>query len=157
LAAESYLRLYEGVEGSQHVSLHCPFNALHQLLKTQYPHVNPQSNTPPVLSTALKMADDSSCQLLAMLASCPEMLQKLSETLLPTLTKQIRESQSEAANGSAGRNGNVGNHVSSALHDPNVSRGNEANISGNNPTPSGANWQDNEAVNGRNDPHGNGL
>ena len=136
---------------SQHVSLHCPFNALHQLLNFLRMRINPQSNTPPVLSTALNMADDSSRQLLETLASCLEALQKLSEALLPSLTKQIRSSQGEEANGSAEPNVNVVNHVSSENFvntNSNVSRGNEAIINSNQAPSSGANsWQDDEAVN----------
>jgi len=120
----------QGFRFSQHVSLHCPFSALHQLLKlalSRKPTIKP-----PVLSTALKMTDDTSYQLLETLASNPQVLEKLSEALLPMLTKQIRTSQDQEGNRSAGNNGDMVDHVCNSTDN---SCGNEANISGTNPSP----------------------
>ena len=137
---------------SQPVSLHCPFNALHQLLKLAL-SCKPTIKQP-FLSTALKMADNNSHQLLETLASNPKVLEKLSEALLPTLTKQMRTSQGQEGNRSAGDNGSMVDHVSNSNDN---SRDNEANISSTNPPANSEANQQGEIVGngGGNDPCGN--
>ena len=84
----------------------------------------------PVLTTALKMADNNSRQLLETLANNPKVLEKLFEALLPTLTKQMRTSQGQEGNRSNGDNGSMVDHASNSNDN---SRSNEANISSTNP------------------------
>jgi len=117
--------------------MNCPFNALHLLLKLVL-SLKPTIE-PPIFSTALKIADDTLRQFLETLASNPQVLEKFSEALLQALTKQIRTSQNQEGNISAGNSGSMVHHVSDSTDN---SRRNEANISGTNSSPnSKANWQ----------------
>jgi len=95
------------------------------------------------------MADNSLRQLLETLASNPQVLEKLLVALLITLTKQMRMSQGQEGNTSAGDIDSVDGHMSNVGHVIGNGCGNEANTSGNNPTPnSGVNRHSNVAVNG---------